>query len=208
MANKTFTYGGYTFEPRGTFKDNGIKPGKKGDAKLYKSLYYLNYGKVADGDEPFNYDDFYKAAGVKEDDVFYCKETGELYVPCQKPLCIFDTVSTAEEVELRYQKRLAKSKRDMREAKIAVLRNFERHSFNIVAKEVERMGGGLGKYWELDYKKEFSTELNQEVSKCAIMENGEPIYQTLPHDNVSQACTEIMTFIRGAETVIRIKGLY
>ena len=108
MANKTFTYGGYTFEPRGTFKDFGIKPGKQQFVKISRALHLANWELrfcVADGDEHFDYDKFYEASGGKDADVFYCKETGELYVPCAGTLQVFDQKSTSEEVRECYRRR-------------------------------------------------------------------------------------------------------
>lgn len=89
MERKTFIYGGYTFEPAGLFKDYGIKPGKNEFRNICSKLNNSNFGYVADGDEPFDYDEFYKAAGGCDDDVFLCKENGILYVPCAKSLQIF-----------------------------------------------------------------------------------------------------------------------
>ena len=89
MERKTFIYGGYTFEPKGQFKDYGIKPGKNEFRNICSKLNNSNFGYVADGDEPFDYDEFYKAAGGCDDDVFLCKENGILYVPCAKSLQIF-----------------------------------------------------------------------------------------------------------------------
>ena len=86
MKTNTFTYGGYTFEPRGQFKDYGLKDDIH---DICCKLNNSNFGYVADGDEPFNYDDFYKAAGEQVDDVFLCKENGILYVPCKESLQIF-----------------------------------------------------------------------------------------------------------------------
>lgn len=89
MERKTFIYGGYTFEPKGQFKDHGIKPGKNEFRNICSKLNNSNFGYVADGDEPFDYDEFYKAAGGCDDDVFLCKENGILYVPCAKSLQVF-----------------------------------------------------------------------------------------------------------------------
>ena len=107
METKTFNYGGFTFEPKGQFKDYGIKPGKNELRNICRALHYCNSGFVADGDKKFNYEDFYKAAGDSKDDVFLCKETGELYVPCAAVLCIFDRDSTDVEVGRRYESRIA-----------------------------------------------------------------------------------------------------
>ena len=89
MSTKTFTYGGFTFEPKGQFKDYGIKPGKNEMRNICCKLNNSGFGLVADGDEPFDYDEFYNAAGKCEDDVFLCQENGILYVPCGASLQIF-----------------------------------------------------------------------------------------------------------------------
>lgn len=123
MAKKTFTYGGYTFEPRGQFKDYGIKSGKNEMRDVCRALHYFNAGCVADGDEKFNYDDFYEAAGQCEDDVFFCKETNELYVPCAAVLCIFDRESTDDEVGGRYNKRIAQREEHEEFVKREALKN-------------------------------------------------------------------------------------
>ena len=105
---KNFTYGGYTFVPLGQFTDAGYKK----DApigKIMNDLYFINRGCVADGHEKYNYDDFYKAAkvaGCGDADIFLCKETKEMYVPCQYALPIFDkTVKDADEVQQRFDHR-------------------------------------------------------------------------------------------------------
>lgn len=54
--NKVFRYHAYRFIPAGTFKDFGVK------------------------------DDFYDLTDAKEDDVFYCIETGKFYVPGENEL--------------------------------------------------------------------------------------------------------------------------
>lgn len=124
METKTFTYGGYTFEPRGQFKDYGIKPGKNEMRNICRALHYYNAGYVADGDERFDYDEFYKAAGDGCDaDVFFCKETGEQYVPCSSVLCVFDKASTSDEVMARYRKRIAEREEHERHVKQEALKN-------------------------------------------------------------------------------------
>lgn len=106
--SKSFNYGGYTFVPLGQFTDAGYKK----DApinKIMNDLYFINRGYVADGHEKYNYDDFYKAAkeaGCGDADIFLCKETAEMYVPCQNALPIFDkTAMDTEEVMKRFNHR-------------------------------------------------------------------------------------------------------
>ena len=103
---KSFSYGGYTFVPSGRLTDYGFKDGCL-LTEVSKYLYGINRGCVADGHEKYNYDDFYKAAGSDcEDDVFYCPQTQELYVPCVGYLPIFDKIAKdAKEVQLRFDKR-------------------------------------------------------------------------------------------------------
>lgn len=50
METKTFTYGGYTFEPRGQFKDYGIKPGKDEFKEISCKLDSSGYGLEAIGE--------------------------------------------------------------------------------------------------------------------------------------------------------------
>lgn len=100
--DKQFTYGGYTFEPRGQFSDYGIKSGKNMFGSVSRYLYSINFGKVADGNEDYDYDEFYRAAN-SDADIFYCIETKELYVPCGKSLQIFDITGNGENVSRRYQ---------------------------------------------------------------------------------------------------------
>lgn len=123
MDTKTFTYGGFTFEPKGQFKDYGIKKGKNEMRNICRALHYYNAGCVADGDEKFNYEEFYKASGDSKDDVFLCKETGELYVPCAAVLCIFDQQSDDDEVGRRYERRIAKKKEHEEFLKKEALKN-------------------------------------------------------------------------------------
>lgn len=123
MKTKTFTYGGYTFEPRGQFKDYGIKPGKSEMRQICRAIHYPNSGYVADGGVKFDYDEFYKAAGQCEDDIFLCLETSELYVPCSSVLCVFDPTSTSDEVMERYKQRIAKREDHVRSQKREALKN-------------------------------------------------------------------------------------
>lgn len=123
---KTFKYGGYTFEPRGQFKDFGIEPGKREMVEITRALHIADWNNrfnVADGNEHFDYDEFYKASGGSDADVFYCPETGELYVPSAKVLNVFDKTSTDEDVEMRYRKRIAVREERERFAKNEALKN-------------------------------------------------------------------------------------
>lgn len=103
---KSFKYGGYTFVPLGRFTSFGIKANAE-MKEIMPYLYFINQGYVADGHEEYRYDDFYKAAGEEcQSDVFLCKETAEMYVPCLRDLPIFDkTAKDAKEVQLRFDNR-------------------------------------------------------------------------------------------------------
>ena len=103
---KSFKYGGYTFVPLGRFTSFGIKANAE-MKDIMKYLYFINHGCVADGHEEYRYEDFYKATGEDcQADVFLCKETKEMYVPCQRDLPIFDeTAKDAKEVQLRFDNR-------------------------------------------------------------------------------------------------------
>ena len=101
---KSFTYGGYKFVPCGQFTDYGFKK----DATMFeiaRCLFSINRGCVADGHEKYDYKEFYKASGGCEDDVFFCPQTQEHYVPCENYLGIFDKTATSDEVKRRFERR-------------------------------------------------------------------------------------------------------
>lgn len=123
---KTFTYGGYTFEPRGLFKDFGIKADRNEFYNITKALHYPRFpenDKVADGNEPYDYKAFYEAAGKQTEDVFFCHETGELYVPCAGALAVFDKKHSGEEVKRRCNRRIAEREERERERKREALKD-------------------------------------------------------------------------------------
>ena len=120
---KRFTYGDYTFVEAGTFQDYGIRKGKKEFVNITRALHYPNSGKVADGDEPFNYDDFYKAADGSKADVFLCEENFERYVPCSAVLAVFDQTSPTDDVWGRFNRRRAEREKHERFEKQEALKN-------------------------------------------------------------------------------------
>ncbi|MFW5563394.1 MAG: hypothetical protein ACOCNX_00705 [Prevotella sp.] len=85
------------------------------------------------------------------------------------------------------------------------LNNFERHTFDIVKKEIDELGVPLDKSWTLTWKKEYSQEVGQDLSTCTIMEGDKQVYKTNVHDDVSLACLEIQAFIEGVKAVLAIE---
>lgn len=155
MEKKKFTYGGYTFTPDGSFKDHGINPGKRETYNICRSLHYINRGKVADGDESYDYDKFYKAACNCTDDIFFCKENGERYVPCAGVLAVFDREHTEEEVCERYKYRVAvceEHKRFVKREALKVAMQFteEQHEAIIELSKVIRHCKDIGLEFAVD----------------------------------------------------------
>ena len=101
---KSFTYGGYKFVPCGQFTDYGFKKDAT-MSEIVRCLFSINRGCVADGHEKYDYKEFYKASGGCEDDVFFCPQTQERYVPCGEYLGIFDKTATSDEVKRRFERR-------------------------------------------------------------------------------------------------------
>lgn len=94
---------------------------------------------------------------------------------------------------------------DNRTAHSNKLNNFERHTFDIVKKEIDELGVPLDKSWTLTWKKEYSQEVGQDLSTCTIMEGDKQVYKTNVHDDVSLACLEIQAFIEGVKAVLAIE---
>lgn len=187
---KTFKYGGYTFEPRGQFKDFGIKAGKNEFHNICKALHCPRYpenNKVADGEELFVYEDFYKAAGEQESDVFYCHETGELYVPCGGNMPIFDQKSTADEVRERYRSRVAEREERERFAKNEALKNAmcfteEQHQAFIKLRDVisECTDKGMEFAFDGDCVRVFRADLLKDVTTNMVPMDGQiPVPQEM-----------------------------
>ena len=179
---KTFIYGGFTFEPRGQFKDFGIKADRNEFYNITRALHYPNQGYVADGDLPFNYDEFYKASASKDDDVFYCAETGEMYVPSAGGLAVFDQKCSGSEVADRYNRRREEREEREREAKREALKNAlclttEQHQAYIdlrkAIKECQKLGlefaydGSLSVY-RADLLKDVTTDMAPMQGQVAV----------------------------------------
>jgi hypothetical protein len=187
---KTFKYGGYTFESRGQFKDFGIKPGKREMVEITSALHIVDWNNrfnVADGNEHFDYDEFYKASGGSDADVFYCPETGELYVPSAKVLHVFDKTSTDEDVEMRYRKRIAVREERERFAKFEALKNAmcfteEQHQAFIKLRDVisECTDKGLEFAFDGDVVRVFRADLLKDItSNMVSMEGQIPVPQEM-----------------------------
>lgn len=101
---KSFTYGGYKFVPCGQFTDYGFKKDAT-MSEIVRCLFSINRGCVADGHEKYDYKEFYKASGGCEDDVFFCPQTQERYVPCENYLAILDKTAKSDEVKRRFERR-------------------------------------------------------------------------------------------------------
>lgn len=93
--NKSFLYKVYRFIPAGSFADFGIKD------DFFEITHCLTSDNVLaiwkkhqhPGNRPEDrprfewcHKDFYGLTDAKEDDVFYCIETGRFYVPCENEL--------------------------------------------------------------------------------------------------------------------------
>ena len=85
--DKTFEYGGKYFEPLRKFnkKDGDFHKIAK-NLKTDKELGFFVANYYDSQKFPYNYDDFYKACGNKDCDIFVCKENGKMYIPCQNEL--------------------------------------------------------------------------------------------------------------------------
>lgn len=123
MAKKTFQYGGFTFEPAGQFSDYGIKPGKNEFKQICSALYYTNRDGVADGDEDYDYKEFYQASTDKDADVFLCLDNKVMYVPFSGFLAEFWKKGTLEEITLAYYRRRRQREQRAYEEKKADLKN-------------------------------------------------------------------------------------
>lgn len=83
---KGFKYNGYTFRPLGktnlTFGQTGKRISQ--DRELGMSTYEWSKG------EKYNYDKFYEASGNSQADLFLCLENGNVYIPSNNELFLFE----------------------------------------------------------------------------------------------------------------------
>ncbi|MBQ9749953.1 MAG: DpnD/PcfM family protein, partial [Clostridia bacterium] len=90
MSKRTFEYGGYNFFP--VRKLEGAESGFYAISKrisIDAELGLCEEGYAYPSKFPYFYDDFYKAAGGHEYDLFRCVENGKIYIPCHHDLQIY-----------------------------------------------------------------------------------------------------------------------
>ena len=90
MSKRTFEYGGYNFFP--VRKLEGAESGFFAISKrisIDTELGFCEEGYAYTSKFPYSYDDFYKAAGGQEYDLFRCVENGKIYIPCHHDLQIY-----------------------------------------------------------------------------------------------------------------------
>ena len=90
MSKRTFEYGGYNFFP--VRKLEGAESGFYAISKrisIDAELGLCEEGYAYPSKFPYSYEDFYKAAGGQEYDLFRCVENGKIYIPCHHDLQIY-----------------------------------------------------------------------------------------------------------------------
>ena len=90
MSKRTFEYGGYNFFP--VRRLEGAESGFFAISRriaIDPELGFCEEGYAYPSKFPYSYDDFYKAAGSKEYDLFRCVENGKIYIPCHHDLQIY-----------------------------------------------------------------------------------------------------------------------
>jgi hypothetical protein len=83
---KDFEYNGYTFRPIGKKNMYFEEACRRisSDRDLGISTYSWSKG------EKYNYDEFYKASGNSQSDLFLCLENGKVYIPGNNELFLFE----------------------------------------------------------------------------------------------------------------------
>ena len=90
LSKRTFEYGGYNFFP--VRKLEGAESGFFAISKrisIDAELGLCEEGYAYPSKFPYSYDDFHKAAGGHEYDLFRCVENGKIYIPCHHDLQIY-----------------------------------------------------------------------------------------------------------------------
>lgn len=90
LSKRTFEYGGYNFFP--VRKLEGAESGFFAISKrisIDAELGLCEEGYAYPSKFPYSYEDFYKAAGGHEYDLFRCVENGKIYIPCHHDLQIY-----------------------------------------------------------------------------------------------------------------------
>ena len=90
LSKRTFEYGGYNFFP--VRKLEGAESGFYAISKriaIDAELGLCEEGYAYPSKFPYSYDDFHKAAGGHEYDLFRCVENGKIYIPCHHDLQIY-----------------------------------------------------------------------------------------------------------------------
>ena len=90
LSKRTFEYGGYNFFP--VRKLEGAESGFYAISKrisIDAELGLCEEGYAYPSKFPYSYEDFYKAAGGQEYDLFRCVENGKIYIPCHHDLQIY-----------------------------------------------------------------------------------------------------------------------
>ena len=90
LSKRTFEYGNYNFFP--VRKLEGSESGFFAISKriaIDAELGLCEEGYAYPSKFPYSYEDFYKAVGGHEYDLFRCVENGKIYIPCHHDLQIY-----------------------------------------------------------------------------------------------------------------------
>ncbi len=95
QLSNTFEYGGRRFSPLRSFKKGEVDRQAPNDSRPWKrDAHFAMRNMRTDRDlhltVPYLHEQFYKASGGSNCDIFRCAENGRLYVPCANELCLYD----------------------------------------------------------------------------------------------------------------------
>lgn len=99
-----------------------------------ESDHRLGLSTYSWGKHPYSWEDFYTASGDREDDLFYCQETGRLYIPCQNELFIFNALPGTPQ-----QKRLVELRESEGMNLLEAELTFDRNIFMLAEKIFTRL---------------------------------------------------------------------